>query len=184
METLILFVLKTAWYFLPIGVANMMPVIFSRWLNFLAVPLDGGKTWQGQRIFGDHKTFRGIILAVIGGTLIVVIQRYAYLNSDFFHNISLIDYEKESLVLGFFMGLGAISGDLIKSFFKRRMKKDPGSSWFPFDQIDYSLGGMILGFLFFIPPWPILIFTLVLGVLLHLAANLIGQAIGLRKKAW
>jgi hypothetical protein len=119
MESVILFVLKTGWYFLPIGVANMMPVIFSRWFKFLAFPLDGGKASRGIRIFGDHKTFRGIILAVLGGTLIFIIQRYAYLNSDFFHNISLINYGKESLALGFFMGLGAIAGDLIKSFFNK-----------------------------------------------------------------
>ncbi|MFH1367401.1 MAG: CDP-archaeol synthase [Patescibacteria group bacterium] len=184
MESVILFVLKTAWYFLPIGVANMMPVIFSRWFNFLAFPLDGGKIWRGERIIGDHKTFRGILLAVLGGTLIFVIQKYAYINSDFFYSISLINYGKESLALGFFMGLGAITGDLVKSFFKRRMKKDPGRSWFPYDQIDYTLGGMIFGLLFFVPPWPIMIFAIVLGVLLHLATNLIGQAIGLRKAAW
>jgi len=184
MEAIIIFILKTAWYYLPIGVANMLPVIFRRWFKFLALPLDGGKLWRGQPIFGPNKTLRGLLIAGLGGTLIFVIQRYAFLQSDFFQNISLINYERTSLFLGTLMGLGALAGDLIKSFIKRRIGLTPGSSWVPFDQIDYALGGMLFSLSLYVPPLPIFIFTPLLGLFLHLASNQIGQAIGLRQAAW
>lgn len=184
MSEIIIFILKTAWYFLPIGIANLMPVIFRRWFGFLALPLDGGRLFRGKPIFGPNKTLRGLFLASLGGTLIFIIQRHAFLHSDFFHYLSLINYEKTSLFIGTLMGLGAIFGDLVKSFIKRRMGILSGHSWVPFDQIDFTLGGILFSLPLFVPPWPILIFTPFLGLFLHFATNLIGKAIGLRQAAW
>ncbi|MFA5070665.1 MAG: CDP-archaeol synthase [Patescibacteria group bacterium] len=184
MEAIIIFVLRTVWYFLPIGIANMLPVIFRRWFKWLAVPIDGGRTVAGQPIFGPNKTLRGLVVAVLGGTLIFVIQRYAYINSDFFRSLSLIDYEETPLLLGALEGFGAMVGDLVKSFFKRRRNLPPGKSWFPFDQIDFTLGGMIFGFIIYIPPLAILLFSIILGALLHIASNITAKAIGIRKTAW
>src|SRR6185369_11647711 len=30
-------------------------------LRGLAVPIDGGRRWRGKRLFGDNKTYRGIV---------------------------------------------------------------------------------------------------------------------------
>jgi CDP-2,3-bis-(O-geranylgeranyl)-sn-glycerol synthase len=46
--------------------------------------------------------------------------------------------------MGASMGFGALAGDAIKSFFKRQMSVPSGESWFPFDQIDYIVGGLIM----------------------------------------
>jgi len=184
MEVIIIYILKITWYSLPFGLANMMPVIFKKWFNFLAWPVDFGFKIKGQRLFGSHKTLRGILVAIVGGTLIFIIQKHAFINSDFFHRISIVDYSSQPIWMGTFMALGAIAGDLVKSFFKRRLGIKPGQSWIPFDQIDYTLGGMILSFPFFIPPADVFISLVVLGFIFHLGIVIIGKFIGLRKRAF
>src|SRR6185436_14010166 len=37
-----------------------------RWWAALARPIDGGKSWRGRRIFGDHKTIRGVVVFGVG----------------------------------------------------------------------------------------------------------------------
>jgi CDP-diglyceride synthetase len=48
------------------------------------------------------------------------------------------------LDLGFLLALGALLGDLIKSMVKRRVGVPSGRSWFPYDQLDYIIGGLLL----------------------------------------
>ena len=184
MEIIILFIIKVAWYFLPIGIANMMPVIFRKWFNFLAIPLDGNKSFIGQPLFGSNKTLRGLLVAIMGGALTYIWQENAYNNSEFFRSISIIDYSILPIWVGSFMGLGAITGDLVKSFFKRRAHIPSGKSWFPRDQIDFTLGGMIFSFIFFIPSVPVFLGVILLGAILHIAVNTIGKTLGIRKSAW
>ena len=54
-------VLQVCYFFMPAYLANMSPVLVSRWFSALAVPIDGGKTLWGKRILGDHKTWRGLL---------------------------------------------------------------------------------------------------------------------------
>jgi CDP-2,3-bis-(O-geranylgeranyl)-sn-glycerol synthase len=184
MEQIGIFILKAIWFFLPIGFANMMPLIFKRRLKFLAIPVDFNKKIKGEYIFGPHKTYRGLILASITGGLIFFIQRYAYLDSDFFRSISLINYGQETAWLGVLFGFGASFGDLIKSFFKRRFKVAPGHAWFPFDQIDFTLGGLVFGSILFVPPIGIMIAAIFLGACFHILTNQIGFYLGLKESIW
>ncbi|MDZ7798548.1 MAG: CDP-archaeol synthase [Patescibacteria group bacterium] len=184
MEAIIIYILKITWYSLPLGLANMMPVIFNRWFGFLAKPVDFSAKIKNQRLFGAHKTWRGILAALIGGALIFIIQKHAFVNSDFFRSISIINYSEKSIWMGTIMALGAIIGDLVKSFFKRRLNIKSGHSWIPFDQIDYTLGGMIFSFPFFIPPADVFVSLVALGFIFHIGINIIGKFIGLRRKAF
>jgi CDP-2,3-bis-(O-geranylgeranyl)-sn-glycerol synthase len=184
MEQIGILILKAIWFFLPIGLANMMPVIFKRWFKFLAVPVDFNKKIKGEYIFGPHKTYRGLIIASITGGLIFIIQKHAFAYSDFFHNISLINYGQETVWLGVLFGFGASLGDLIKSFFKRRLRVVPGRTWFPFDQIDYTLGGLVFGSIFFVPPIGIIIGVIFLGACFHILTNQIGFYLGLKESIW
>jgi CDP-2,3-bis-(O-geranylgeranyl)-sn-glycerol synthase len=43
---------------------------------------------------------------------------------------------------------GALFGDITKSFFKRRVGKNRGEDWIPFDQIDFIAGALGLSFIF------------------------------------
>ncbi|KKQ36051.1 MAG: hypothetical protein US52_C0011G0015, partial [candidate division WS6 bacterium GW2011_GWA2_37_6] len=78
------------------------------------------------------------------------------------------------LLYAFLSGLGAIAGDSIKSFFKRRVNIKPGKAWIPFDQIDYIFGGI----LFVLPYIQLDIIYYVLIFILYLIIHPITTVIG------
>ena len=122
-------ILSSLYYFLPAYLANMAPVIFKK-VNPLKTPVDFNKKFKGQPIFGNHKTWGGFIIATLIGLKTFYLQTLLY-QFPFFQKYSLINYSEYSLLLGLLLGFGAIFGDLIKSFFKRRYRHKPGESWIP-----------------------------------------------------
>jgi CDP-2,3-bis-(O-geranylgeranyl)-sn-glycerol synthase len=51
------------------------------------------------------------------------------------------------ILILFSLCFGALLGDVIESFFKRRVGKDRGQDWIPFDQLDFLVGALIFSFL-------------------------------------
>jgi len=169
--------LKAIYFILPAYVANMFPV-FAR-----ALKLPGGRVIS-QKWFGGHKTYRGFTAGIIGGILTVYLQLYLS-NYNFFKNISLLDYSAVNLIfLGFLFGFGAMLGDLIKSFFKRRIGKQPGVPWPGFDQLDFIAGALILVSVVYLPELKIIVTILVVTPVLHLLTNVIGYWLGWKKVWW
>jgi CDP-2,3-bis-(O-geranylgeranyl)-sn-glycerol synthase len=133
------------WFFAPAGVANIAAFFSSKipYIGKFSYPVDGYATFRKKRILGDHKTIRGFICGILAGVGIVYLQIFLYNTFWFLPHIILIDYNTVNpILLGSLAGFGALAGDAIKSFFKRQMGIKPGVSWFPFDQIDYIVGGM------------------------------------------
>jgi len=119
-------ILETIVLLLPAAAANITPVIAARynWLPALGRPLDANRTFRGKRIFGPHKTWRGLIVGVATG--------------------SLAGYFLHSASLGAALAAGALGGDALKSFVKRQFNIAPGKPWPPFDQIDAALGALLV----------------------------------------
>lgn len=140
-------VLFVLWIFVPAGVANMAPVFAAHIpsLQRFDQPIDFGKSFRGHRIFGAHKTWRGLVAGIIGATLVLALQQalsaqYAW--ADWL--IQDLDYVGlPTLLVGPLFAIGVLAGDAIKSFFKRQVGIRPGGTWFPFDQIDYIVGGTL-----------------------------------------
>lgn len=147
---------------------NKIPLI-NRW----KAPLDFGNSWHGKRIFGDNKTWRGLIGAVLVGKLSgIIIFHYLFPSS------SLI----WAAWLGTLLGFGALAGDAIESFFKRQFGKKPGEKWFPFDQIDFILGAILASlFMIRLPLYSYLI-TVISYFSLHMIAVYIGYLLKLKDK--
>ncbi len=174
------------WFFLPAGIANMTPVLANKVprLNEWDTPMDFGKSFRGKRIFGDHKRWRGVVSGVVVASIIVLIEYSLYQHSAGIRSlVTELDYGiPEVLWLGPLLGAGALFGDAIKSFFKRRVGVKPGHSWFPFDQSDYIVGGLlasliivrlnVLTYLFIFATW----------FALHLIASFIAFQLGLKLK--
>ncbi|MGH7241721.1 MAG: CDP-archaeol synthase [Candidatus Saccharimonadales bacterium] len=174
------------WFFLPAGVANMMP-IFAAKVPFLATynwPIDFGKTWHGKRIFGAHKTWRGIATGIVFGTLTLGLQQLLVAHSSWLaHMTTQVDYPNlPTLVLGPLFALGALGGDAIESFFKRQVGIAPGHGWFPFDQTDYIIGGAIATMPFVSLSYLQYSLLLVLWLATHLIASFIGYLIGVKER--
>jgi CDP-2,3-bis-(O-geranylgeranyl)-sn-glycerol synthase len=171
-----IFVLKCLWFFLPAYFANMAPTFAKKAgiLEFLAKPIDFEKKIKGKPIFGHHKTWRGMISGIILGILIAFFQRFLF-RFSFFQKISFFNYQKINVFFsGFLLSFGALFGDLISSFFKRRKNIKPGDSWIPFDQISFVIGAFFFTFYFF--PIPISAYFLILffSFFLHIIGNRIG----------
>ena len=75
-----------------------------------------------------------------------------------------------------------ILGDLVKSFWKRRVRVAPGRSWFPFDQIDYAVGALAALAPWAFPGWRVAAGIVAVGLALHLASVAVGHAIGVRER--
>lgn len=178
MANLLMFVVETFFFFLPAGIANMMPVLVSK-VPFLNVPMDFGYSFRGKRIFGDHKTWRGLVFGVIAGGLsaVPILGAIAFLFGDL--TLSVV---AQTFKIGAILGAGALFGDAVKSLFKRQMNIKPGGSWVPFDQIDWILGALIAVH-FLVKPLPVQtwITALLLFGLLHPVINLAGYFLRVKK---
>lgn len=169
-------VLDIAWLVLPGGFANMAPVFARRLLPSWTTPVDGGRSWGGARIFGDHKTFRGLVSGTLVGMVVFMAQQALYARFEPLRAVSRMDYAAASWTWGAAMGLGALTGDLIKSFFKRRVGREPGQPWFPFDQLDWMAGTLLVA-------WPATRFDApfaALALTLAVAISLIVKFVGFR----
>ncbi len=162
-------------FFLPAGVSNASPVIANKLplIKDWNTPLDFGKTWKGKRILGHNKRLRGVVFGTLmGGLTAIVVSK---LNANTVVTI-------EPFWTGMILGFGALMGDAVESFFKRRRGVPAGDSWFPFDQLDYIVGGLIA-----ITPFVALqswVVTTILVVYfgLHLITAYLAFRIGLKDK--
>ena len=162
------------WFIFPAYCANAAPVIFGG-----GKPMDFGKKFfDGKPFLGSHKTFRGFLAGIIVGTLVGTAQTIIYENILFDYN-SQFQY---SILLGFMLSIGALTGDLGESFIKRRISRSPGSSLPVADQIDFILGA----FLFSIPVLPPSLISaliiLLVTIPIHLLTNLGAALLNMKNK--
>lgn len=135
-------ILQAFWIVIPIYVANASAVIVGG-----GIPIDFGKSWKdGRRILGDGKTWRGLL----SGTFLGMTAGFGlavgatYLSESDYAFLGLTNFEGFPFMIPILFSLcfGALLGDVIESFFKRRIGKDRGQDWIPFDQLDFLLGAL------------------------------------------
>ena len=158
-------------FFLPAGISNMVPVLASKLpgLSEWNAPLDAGKTYRGKRIFGKNKTWRGLISGTIAGTVVAMVVYGTF-----------TDLRIELILIGAAMSAGALIGDAVESFFKRQRGIQSGKAWFPFDQTDYIIGGLLFTLPFGVLPLWLLVWVFVMYFGLHLLSSYIGYLLGLK----
>lgn len=175
-------VLAVIWFLLPAGAGNMAPVFAARLLPAWSHPVDFGVTLRGRRLFGSHKTWRGIASGLAAATAVFLVQRALCGQYDWARAISWFDYVGWPWWLGTAMGGAALGGDLLKSLAKRQLGVAPGRPWPPFDQIDWLLGlGVLATLIMPIEPDRFLL-LLAVGVILHLSSKVIGHLIRLHRE--
>jgi CDP-2,3-bis-(O-geranylgeranyl)-sn-glycerol synthase len=174
------------WFFLPAGMANMIPIPISKIpaLKRFDAPIDFGRTFRGKRIFGAHKTWRGLAVGVIAATLTLWLQQYLVGTFDWFGSFAdEVDYASlPTLLMGALFGIGALGGDAIESFFKRQFNIAPGHGWFPFDQTDYIIGGAIATMPFVALSLGQYAWLIVVWLVVHVVSTVIGYYIGMKER--
>jgi len=170
-------VLYALFFIFPAYVANAIPVILGGGRAIDA----GRKLSDGKPIFCSHKTIRGLLAGIFAGTLTsaaenVVLQVGAL--SDLTFPFSF------SVWLGFLISCGALIGDLIHSFIKRRIGIAEGRPLPIADQLDFVVGAVLFSFLLSPPPILTIIIIFVITLPAHLLANLFAYITGLKKTPW
>jgi CDP-2,3-bis-(O-geranylgeranyl)-sn-glycerol synthase len=171
---------KAVWILLPGGMANMAPVLAARLFPQLDAPVDLGRSVRGRRIFGAHKTFRGLVAGVMAGAVTLAAQTELGRHLPSLHELSPIWFTGANVIAaGGLLGFGALIGDLVKSFLKRQAGIDPGRAWVPWDQIDWILGTLAAARVFTPLPLSVLVAALVLGLGLHVLVKGLGYLLGI-----
>lgn len=165
MPVTVLDVASALLFIFPAYCANAAPVIFGG-----GFPIDGGKTFlDGKPIFGSHKTLRGFSSGLVVGTLVGFVQ-----GTLFQHN----------LLLGFALSVGALAGDLLGSFCKRRLDLPPGSTLPIVDQLDFILGALLFSLPFSPPSLPMVLIIVIITPPIHLLTNFLAYLLGVKKRLW
>jgi CDP-2,3-bis-(O-geranylgeranyl)-sn-glycerol synthase len=141
------------------------------------------KYWRGwnrpinQRWLGSHKTVVGFAAGLLGALATTLVQH------GIGGSIGVVDYDGwVEPGLGF--GVGAMAGDCVKSFFKRRRRILPGHPWIPFDQLDFVVGALVLvGPRAGLSPGDV---AIILGASFigHILTNHVAYWLGIREVKW
>lgn len=184
---------QAIWLMLPAYVANMSAVKVGGGL-----PMDFGRVLRdGQPVFGPGKTWRGFLLGGLLGLLAgALLHAAAPLTRG-----AMTDFGGDAWFLtAVGLSFGALLGDAVKSFVKRRLGKPRGESWLGPDQLDFVLGAWLLAllagqlavllgaaeanWLLATLTLPIALIVLVVTPLLHLGTNWLGHRFGHKEVPW
>lgn len=161
--------IQLVYFMLPAYAANMAPPFMRFWTGWNP-PLS-------RRWLGSHKTTLGFGAGVLVAVVTAFIQARIGWSGAIAATLGWLD-------LGIRFGLGAMAGDAVKSFVKRRLGIEPGRPWIPFDQLDFALGALLL-----VGPsaglgGPDIVVLLVVTFAGDLAVNRVGYALGVRETSW
>jgi CDP-2,3-bis-(O-geranylgeranyl)-sn-glycerol synthase len=165
---------------LPAYLPNPVAALFGG-----GTPLDLGRNFSdGKRVFGDGKTFRGLIMGSFAGIGIGLAQIWV---SGAYGWENLPNHTYMSITL---LATGSLLGDICKSFCKRRLGKERGAKWPIADIYDFVAGALLL-VLVFDPGWlfanmtlVVFILILILTPILHRAVNIIGYHFRVKEVPW
>jgi len=87
-------------------------------------------------------------------------------------------------IAGFMIALGAVLGDLLGAFVKRRLNVEPGKAFPILDQLDFILGSVVLGYAFFQVGLISILLVVVVTPPIHLATNYGAYRLGIKKTRW
>ena len=154
---------------LPAIIANMTPVLLGRIRKF-SRPMN-------EEIFGKNKTWRGFLGGIFAGTLSYPLL----LETNFIHVAQNANF---IFLLGFLLSFGALTGDLVKSYFKRKIGKKEGEGWVPWDQIDYVLGAIIATYFIYDYSFKNIVLMLIIGGIMSALAHRFAYLIKIINTKW
>ena len=150
--------------------------------------MDGGRTdSKGIRWIGDGVTWRGLIGGTILGTIIGAIQGYfgpslLALCGEFIKTPIAVGVSN-GILIGFLLGFGALVGDALGSFLKRRLGIGRGKPAPILDQIDFLVVALLFVSLVVNLNLEFIIIAFVLTLIIHLIANTGAYLLGI-KDVW
>ncbi len=175
-------VVTAFWAMLPAYVPNNAAVVVGG-----GPPIDGGRTWDGKRLLGDGKTWLGTAGGWLAGVLLALGLNAAHDSAVDVLGVAVPEFP---LAAALALPLGAMLGDIVASFLKRRTGRDRGAPFPGLDQLDFVVGALVLTFLA-APSWflatftlPVLVVVVVMTPVLHVGTNVGAYLLGLKDEPW
>ena len=175
-------VLQAFWTMLPAYVPNNVAVLAGG-----GKPIDGGLSWNGNRLLGDGKTWRGTLVGTVAGVALALLLDAIRGPVEAHLDVSLPTFSVKS---AFALAFGAMLGDIGASFLKRRSGRERGAAFPGLDQLDFVVGSLGLTAAV-APAWfrtvfrlPVLVVVVVMTPVLHVVTNGIAYVLGLKDEPW
>lgn len=170
------------WALLPAYVPNNAAVILGG-----GQPIDDGRTLDGARLLGDGKTWRGALAGTLAGVAVAALLNVLAPAIGTATGLALPMFPPAAALA---LPLGAILGDIVASFLKRRTGRSRGAAFPGLDQLDFLVGALLLAALA-ATAWftaifslPVIAAALVLTPLLHVTTNVVAYRAGLKSEPW
>lgn len=170
------------WAMLPAYVPNNAAVLLGG-----GPPIDGGRTYGGNRLLGDGKTWRGTAGGILTGVLLAVLLNLVRPAVAAATGLTLPGFPLRAAVA---LATGAMLGDIVASFLKRRTGRRRGASFPGLDQLDFVVVALLFT-LAVAPAWfgrvftvPVIIAVLLVTPLLHLSTNAGAYLLGLKEEPY
>lgn len=179
---LVSLVILAIWIMLPTYIPNNVAVLVGG-----GPPIDGGRLWNGRRILGDGKTWRGTFGGIFAGIVVAVVLNAINGPAGAVANLNFPVFSTAIIVA---FPVGALLGDILASFLKRRLGRQRGSALPLVDQLDFVLVALLAGvvldanWMFEVFSPQLLIVVIVLTPVLHLVTNVIAYVAGLKNEPW
>jgi CDP-2,3-bis-(O-geranylgeranyl)-sn-glycerol synthase len=183
--------LAVLWVMIPAYIANS----FATLPRGRGPPMDFGRVWpnDGRRILGPSKTWSGYLFAGVATIPFGMFLAWLILVAPPPYQIvpALTPTVLAAIPYAAMLSFGAMTGDALGSFVKRRLNRPSGARTLLLDQLPFVLVPIGLGLIFYRPlfwgvfgSWEAVLWLLVFTLFLHAAFNWIGYKAGLKKVPW
>lgn len=166
-------ILQALWFIWPAYTANAFPAVLRG-----KKPIDGGRKLGGAPLLGKSKTVEGTIGGILFGIFIGLVQIQLY---DYLPDLGLVKFSLPMIVA---LSVGALFGDILGSFIKRRIGAKPGRPVLLLDQLDFLVVSLLLVSFVYLVPIELAILLVVLTPAIHFLTNIVGYAAKLKKDPW
>jgi CDP-2,3-bis-(O-geranylgeranyl)-sn-glycerol synthase len=176
--------LVALWVVLPAYVPNNAAVLVGG-----GPPIDGGRALGGNRLLGDGKTWLGTAGGTAAGAVLATGQNVVRpVVADLLPTATTLPEFPLAVVVA--LPLGAMVGDVVASFGKRRLDRERGAPLPVVDQLDFVVGALVLAAVA-APGWftttftiPVLVTILVATPILHVGTNVAAYQLSLKSEPW
>jgi CDP-2,3-bis-(O-geranylgeranyl)-sn-glycerol synthase len=165
---IILLIFAALKFIFPAYCANATPVLAGG-----GPKMDFGRSfYDGKRIFGNNKTFRGFFFGWAVGIGVGLIEGLVF------------GFQNYPVLFSVLIPLGALLGDLTGAFIKRRIGIAPGGLLPIVDQVDFVVGAIVFSIPLAIISWELAVTVLLITPPIHLFTNYLAYKMKLKRNPW